>query len=118
MYTVREGVVTANYDGLFIHEGKWYFWDETGTESVGPFDTRQAAEVGIVEYAKQLNEVRGMKIVESKVFEENGQWYFTDNCPKQGPYATEVEATAALDKRVEDGNEADDAADNEPANVN
>ena len=41
-------------DHVFEDGGKWYFWDETGTAYLGPFDTEQLAMDASSEYAKFL----------------------------------------------------------------
>lgn len=35
-------------------DSKWYFWDETGTAYLGPFDTEQDASTVSSEYAAYL----------------------------------------------------------------
>lgn len=41
-----------------IHQNKdglWYFWDETGSEEIGPFPTRERAESFLKEYLHWLD---------------------------------------------------------------
>lgn len=37
-------------------DGKWYFWNETETEELGPFDTEDIATEKLDEYAKKLDQ--------------------------------------------------------------
>ena len=41
-----------SYDGINYVEGKWYFWDETGSVGGGPYDSREDADAGLAYYAK------------------------------------------------------------------
>lgn len=40
-----------------VHErdGKFWFWDETWTDEYGPYETKEAADRGCLEYATWLN---------------------------------------------------------------
>lgn len=40
---------------IFEQNGKWYFWDETGADKCGPFDTEQIAKEKLQEYCVYLN---------------------------------------------------------------
>ena len=33
----------------------WYFWDETGADCVGPYESRKDAEKALQDYAEYLN---------------------------------------------------------------
>jgi len=34
----------AEHDPIHMHEGKWYFYDETWTDRYGPYDTEEKAQ--------------------------------------------------------------------------
>lgn len=36
------------------HQPGWYFWDETGSDAYGPFETRKRVNAAIAAYAKNL----------------------------------------------------------------
>ena len=40
---------------VFEREGKWFFYDETWSDSIGPFETRGEATTQLAEYARKLN---------------------------------------------------------------
>jgi hypothetical protein len=42
---------------VFERAGQWYFWDETGSEYLGPYKTQEAARNGLLGYAKWLDEL-------------------------------------------------------------
>lgn len=33
----------------------WYFWDETWSDAIGPFDTEEDCRTDLKEYAEELN---------------------------------------------------------------
>lgn len=33
----------------------WYFWDETGTDYLGPWKSKEDAQSALTDYARQLN---------------------------------------------------------------
>jgi hypothetical protein len=35
-------------------DGNWYFWTETWCDALGPYETEEAADLGLAEYASQL----------------------------------------------------------------
>jgi hypothetical protein len=39
---------------VYEHEGKWYFWDEIYSDSLGPYKTKEEAEAACRRYAEQL----------------------------------------------------------------
>lgn len=39
---------------IFKDKGKWYFWDETWTQFLGPFPDKDYAEQGLQEYSNYL----------------------------------------------------------------
>ena len=39
-----------------LEQGKWYFWDETEADLVGPWDTEEISRAKLVEYCKLLSE--------------------------------------------------------------
>lgn len=41
-------------DPVFEHKGKWYWWDETGADYHGPFDTPLEARQRLDAYCKWL----------------------------------------------------------------
>lgn len=45
----------VHYDTL---DHKWYFWDETWADRVGPYDTEEDARIALKEYCKKLDEWR------------------------------------------------------------
>lgn len=34
--------------------GKWYYYDETWADSVGPFDTREEADLSLMRYCAEV----------------------------------------------------------------
>lgn len=42
-------------DPVFTHHGAWYFWDETWTQFLGPFDSEEKARKSLEQYAKYLS---------------------------------------------------------------
>ena len=42
-------------------DGKWYFYDETWSDVLGPYETREEADKNLTEYCRFLNE--GPRIV-------------------------------------------------------
>lgn len=47
------GLVLPN-DPLHIHEGKWWFWDETWSERHGPYLTRTGAKHALDKYCREV----------------------------------------------------------------
>jgi len=41
-------------DPVSKYKGMWYFWDETWSQTFGPFDTHQEAREGCRQYAEEL----------------------------------------------------------------
>ena len=39
-----------------LHEGKWYFWDETEADRIGPYSTESKAKAGMFVYAAELGD--------------------------------------------------------------
>lgn len=39
-------------DAVFQDDGLWFFWDETGTQFLGPFDSEEDARIGHIDYIK------------------------------------------------------------------
>ena len=44
----------VNKHPFFQKDGKYYFWDETEADSVGPFDTPELAIQGMKDYCAHL----------------------------------------------------------------
>ncbi len=42
-------------DPVHEEEGKWWFYDETWADRLGPFDTEEEARIAISEYADFLD---------------------------------------------------------------
>lgn len=42
-------------DPVHKENGGWYFWDETGADRVGPFDSEVQARDALKAYCEQLN---------------------------------------------------------------
>lgn len=54
-FTPAEHPQGADYNPVFLHvDGRWYFWDETWTNSHGPFFTRENAVEECIKYAEKL----------------------------------------------------------------
>jgi hypothetical protein len=45
---------TLPNDPLHMHEGKWWFWDETWANSHGPYDNRKAAKAALDVYCREV----------------------------------------------------------------
>ncbi len=45
---------TLPNDPLHMHEGKWWFWDETWANSHGPYDNRKAAKAALNVYCREV----------------------------------------------------------------
>jgi len=43
------------YSPIHRHKNKWYFWDETWSRRIGPFDSRKDAKKKLRNYGKHLN---------------------------------------------------------------
>lgn len=43
-----------NDNPLYEKDGKWYFWDETWSNSYGPFDTEDIAKDKLKNYCKLM----------------------------------------------------------------
>lgn len=43
------------YDPIHEENGKWYFWDETQADRVGPFSTEEQARTALKEYCEFLD---------------------------------------------------------------
>jgi len=39
-------------DPVHEHDDKWYFWDETWSQRVGPYDTKAKAAEALVRYCE------------------------------------------------------------------
>lgn len=57
--TGGEGLgITMRNDKVFdvVHEedGFWYFWDETGADRMGPYDSQDEARAELVDYCQYL----------------------------------------------------------------
>jgi hypothetical protein len=39
---------------IFVKDGKFFFWNETWTNSYGPFDTKDQAQIELQKYAESL----------------------------------------------------------------
>jgi hypothetical protein len=39
---------------LHEHDGKWWFWDETWTLRIGPYDTETQASAALRKYGEEL----------------------------------------------------------------
>ncbi len=44
-----------NNDPIHEEAGQWYFWDETWSERLGPFDTEEIARNKLKAYCERLN---------------------------------------------------------------
>ena len=40
---------------VYHHDGKWYFYDETWSDTFGPYDSQEAAEERLKKYIEFLN---------------------------------------------------------------
>lgn len=42
-----------------VHEsqGKWWFWDETWANEIGPYNTEEEANQALTHYAQSLDEI-------------------------------------------------------------
>lgn len=40
---------------LYERNGFWYFWDESGTNSFGPYETKKDANKNFIAYSKYLD---------------------------------------------------------------
>ena len=50
------GPLDSQYPELGSMEtDKWYFWDATWTQAIGPYDTEDAARKGLEEYVEELS---------------------------------------------------------------
>jgi hypothetical protein len=45
---------TLPNDPLHIHEGKWWFWDETWAKRYGPYQTRLGAKHELNKYCREV----------------------------------------------------------------
>jgi hypothetical protein len=42
-------------DPVHEHGGEWWFWNETWSERIGPFDDKQQAYLEVYSYSERLN---------------------------------------------------------------
>ena len=53
--SLKEEDITCVQGGIVHeHEGKWWFWNETWSDRLGPFDTRREARVALWDYLQEL----------------------------------------------------------------
>jgi hypothetical protein len=51
------GLGCAPHDGKAVHvhrDSMWFFWDETWSNELGPYNTQAEAEEACIQYAKSL----------------------------------------------------------------
>lgn len=47
--------MSSNSNPVFSDGNKWYFWDETWTQFLGPYDSESEADEAAKEYASYLD---------------------------------------------------------------
>jgi len=66
-------------DPIHFYEGKWWFWDETWSDRVGPYDTEAEAKQKIKEYTENyLDKPKKKKMGERKLVLVCGDREWTD----------------------------------------
>lgn len=59
---------------IFKKNSKWFFWDETWTQYVGPFDNEEQATQGCQEYGKYLQSGLYPIILQNKEWKDVERW--------------------------------------------
>lgn len=49
LFTPKKG------DPIYFEKGLWYFWDETWSNSIGPYDTQALARASLKKYCDELD---------------------------------------------------------------
>jgi hypothetical protein len=47
-----------SFDPVHEENGKWYFWDETEADRLGPYDSEEEARKRLSDYGRWLDEGR------------------------------------------------------------